>query len=235
MRALLWFLLCGAVVFGGLLGGVQPAQADDDLSIGTYKGIISLAVHSRAGQHMSSMGGTIDTSVTINWFGDGYLDLKITDAKNGVAKLSDLPVEIFDFGYGRLTGEGVDCFVSVGLKAKGAFYDMGLGIFDPQTKTGKVPLIFSGLRGHEVIYDTVQGCPLNSMVENQVVALEQTSNQLGTITLEVISFTDDVIRGKCGIDGWEGGGSIPNGSYDHIVDACYWWASKEGDNEWKSK
>ncbi len=236
MRSIMRFLILGVIVFGGLLGEIQPARADDSLSRGNYLGVIDMSIRSMASQRISAGGLSYTGNVTINWFGHGYVNLTIDNTKNGTVRISYLPVDIFDFSVFELTGK-FDCFASVGIKAQGLFANMGLGStnFDAEQRVGTVNIIFSGLLGHEIVYDTVQGCPLKSMSEAQLTALEQTSNQIKSITLKVEKFDDNTIRGTCDLPEWKGSDSISNGSYAHIVDSCDWWVSKEGGDEWKNK
>jgi hypothetical protein len=231
MRSILRFFVLGAVAFGGLLGGIQPAHADDDLQAGPYYGIVTMAIHSQASQNVGDFSG----SASISWIGEGNLDLTITDAKNGTADISYLPLDIFDFAYADLPAS---CFVSIGIKAKGLFHGLpvlGTTNFNPEQKVGEVPLIYTGLLAREILYETAEGC--NSMADAQMIAVEQTSTQITQIRLTVTIVDDVFISGKCSLPDWEGGGSIPNGSYIHVVDSCYWWAMKaeEGAGEWKDK
>lgn len=237
MRALIRFLVSGSIIFGALLGSMELAHADGGLKSGTYKGIIQMAVHSQASQSVSTLGQTFTDSVTISWIGEGNIDLTITNSENGMAQISYLPVDIFDFAYINFTSPAGSCHASIGIKAKGVFYEIGVGTpnFDPKQKTGKVSFIFGGLESHDILYDTLQGCWTKSMSDAQLIALEKTSSQVNPVVLTVTSFDDDFISGKCSLPDWEGGGSIPNGSFTHTADSCFWWVLKDGEHEWKSK
>jgi hypothetical protein len=235
MRSIMRFLVLGAVVFGGLLtNGIQPAHADDELPAGVYEGIINLAFHSRANQEIQGSGGV----ATISWIGEGDVDLTITGAKQGTMTISYIPVDVFDFGYVNLSGCGD---ASVGIKAKGSFSGGTAGLnFDPKQKAGTLYLIWNGLDSINIVWDTVQGCWSKKMSEAQITAINETSPTIGQITLTVTKIDDDFISGDCRLPSWEGGGSIPLGSYAHIIDSCYWWALKDstqenGGKEWKNK
>jgi len=234
MRSILRFLVLGTVVFGGLLtNGIQPAHADDELQAGIYKGIINLAIHSRA--HQEWGGGD---SATISWIGEGNVDLTITGEKYGTMTISFIPVDVFDFGYINLGG----CDASVGIKARGSFSGGTAGLnFDPKQKAGTLYLIWNGLDSVDIVWDTVQGgCWSKKMSEAQLIAINETSPTIGPITLTVTKIDDEFISGEFRLPGWEGGGPIPHGSYAHIIDSCTWWALKdsaqeEGGKEWKNK
>lgn len=237
MRSTRWFLIIGVVVLGGLLTiGIQSAYAGDELQEGTYEGMINLAIHSWANVHTSAGGQTYEGNVTINWIGDGNVDLTVTDAKHGMIQVN-IPVDVFDFGHILFT----QCNASVGIKAKGLFSGMVLGSnFDPIQKTGTVPLVWNGPDSVQIVYDTVQGgCWTKHMSDAQLTAIEEAGPTIGEIILTVTTVDDVFISGRCSLPKWEGSGGIPNGSYTHLTDACHWWAFKvdaqEGGSKWKDK
>lgn len=233
MRALVRYLVLGIILFGWLLGGIQPAHADDDLKAGTYTGAIHLDVHSLGSQNLPNYEG----KVAITWIGEGKLELQIIDAKNGTVNIPYIPMDIFDFAYVDWSVLGRNCYASVGITAKSTFNGLVMGNtnFDPQKKSGEVRLIFPGLESHKIAYDTVQGCKLNSMSTAQLIAINEVSAQLGKIILWVTYFSDDFIRGDCAMEGWNGSGSVGNVSYFRSLNSCLWWASKEGGDEWRNK
>ena len=234
MRSIMRYLVLGAVVLGGLLtSGIQPAHADDKLEAGTYQGVINLAFHSRATQQVQ--GG--DDSVSINWIVEGNVDLTITGEKYGTMIISYIPVDVFDNGYINMGG----CNASVGIKAKGSFSGGTAGLnFDPKQNAGSLYLIWNGLDGVDILWDTVQGQCKNKMSEAQIKAINTTSPTIGQITLTVTTIDDGFISGDCRLPKWEGGGPVQSGSYAHIIDSCNWWAMKlegqgKGGKEWKIK
>jgi hypothetical protein len=231
MRSIMRFLVLGAVVFGGLLiNGIQPVYADDELPAGVYQGIITLAFHSWT----TALGGK--ENVTINWFAEGDLDLKITGEKYGTMTITYIPVDIFDNANIDVGG----CNASTGIKANGSFLGGTAGLnFDPKQKVGTLYLLWGGLDGFDVGWDTAKGCK-NKPSEAQKIAINQTSPKIGKITVTVTNIDDIFITGNCRLPDWEGSGSIPNGSYVHIIDSCNWWAMKleaqeKGEMEWKNK
>ncbi len=237
MRSTKGFLIIGAVLLGGLLTiRIQSAHADDELQAGTYEGMINLAIHSWSNVQTSAGGQTYEGNVTMNWIGEGNVDLTVTDAKHGMIQVN-IPVDVFDFGHILFT----QCNASVGIKAKGLLSGMVLGSnFDPTQKTGTVPLVLNGPDSVQIEYDTVQGgCWTKQMSDAQLTAIEEASPTIGEITLSVTTVDDVFISGSCSLPKWEGSGTIPNGSYAHIIDACHWWAFKvdaqEGGAEWKDK
>ena len=234
MRSILRFLVLGAVVFGGLLtNGIQPAHADDELQAGTYQGIINLAFHSRVSQ---SVQGVSD-SVTINWIGEGNVDLTITGEKYGTMTITYIPVDIYDNANIDVGG----CNASTGIKARGSFMGGTAGLnFDPQQKIGTLYLLWGGLDSHAILWDTVQGGCKNMPSEAQLIAINQTSPTIGKITVTVTNIDDIYITGNCRLPEWEGNGSVLNGSYVHVIDSCNWWAMKregqeKGGMEWTKK
>jgi len=234
MRSIMRFLVLGAVVFGGLLtNGIQPAHADEELQAGTYQGMINLAFHSRA---IQATQGASD-SASINWIGEGKVDLTITGEKYGTMIISYIPVDIFDNGDINAGG----CNASVGMKAQGSFSGGTAGLnFDPKLKAGTLYLIWGGLDGINILWDDVQGTCKNKMSVAQITAINQTSPTIGLITLSVTKIDDGFISGDCRLPKWEGGGPVQNGSYAQIIDSCYWWAMKleaqtKGGMEWTNK
>ena len=233
MRSIMRFLVLGAVVFGGLLTNeIRPAHADDELQAGTYQGIINLDIHSRANQ---AAQGVTD-SATINWFMEGNVDLTITGGKYGTLIISYIPVDIYD----NASIESGGCNASVGITAKGSFSGGTAGLnFDPKQKTGTLNLIWNGLDGFNVDWESVKGCK-NKPSDAQKIAINETGPKIGKITLTVNTIEAGFISGDCRLPDWEGGGPVQNGSYAHIIDSCNWWAKMlEGQNkggmEWKNK
>jgi hypothetical protein len=234
MRSIMRILVLGAVVFGGLLtNGIQPAHADNELQAGTYQGMLNLAFHSRTTQ---AAQGASD-SVSINWIGEGKVDLTITGEKYGTMIISYIPVDIFDNGSINAGG----CNASVGIKAKGSFSGGTAGLnFDPKQKAGTLYLIWNGLDSKNILWDDVQGTCKNKMSVAQITAINETSPTIGQITLTVNTIDGGFISGDCRLPKWEGGGQIQNGSYAHIIDSCNWWAKmlegqKKGGMEWTNK
>jgi hypothetical protein len=234
IRSIVRILALVAVVFGGLLkNGIQPARADDTLQAGTYQGMINLAFHSRATQ---SAQGASD-SASINWIGEGQVELTISGEKYGTLTMLYFPVDVFDNGYINAGG----CNASVGIKAKGSFSGGTAGLnFDPKQKTGTLYLIWNGLDGIDIVWDDVQGTCKKKMSEAQITAINETSPTIGQITLTVNTIDSGFISGDCRLPTWEGGGPVQNGSYAHIIDSCNWWAKmlegqKKGGNEWTNK
>lgn len=233
MRNFKWFIVLGAVVLGGLLmNGVQPAQADDTLPVGTYKGIINLAFHSRARDSYSMLGQTYDGSVTISWIGVGTVDIDISNAKQGSVGVDLSSVDIYDNGYIEFS----KCFASVGIKAIGSFAGFYAGLnFDPEQKIGTVSLMWNGLNSTNIVWDSVQGCWKKGMSDAQLKAINAAGPTIGPIQLTVTKIDGDLISGDCRLPGWEGGGPTAHGSYAHIIDSCNWWALRNGSNggkEW---
>ena len=232
MRSILRFLVLGTVVFGGMLtNGIQPAHADDELQAGTYQGIINLDFHSWT----TALGGK--ENVTINWLAEGDLDLTITGAKQGTMTITYIPVDIFD----NANIDAGGCNASTGIKARGSFMGGTAGLnFDLQQKIGTLNLLWGGLDSHTILWDTVQGDCKNMPSEAQIIAINQTSPKIGKITVTVTTIDDIFITGNCRLPEWEGSGSVPEGSYAHVIDSCNWWAMKlegqeKGGMEWKNK
>ena len=231
MRSIMRFLVLGAVISGGLLtNGILPAHADDELQAGTYEGVINLSFHSLS----TSQGGKLNA--TINWIGEGDVDLTITGAKQGTMTIPYIPVDIFDNANIDLGG----CNASTGIKARGSFLGGTAGLnFDLQQKIGTLNLLWGGLDGFDVRWDTATGCK-NKPSEAQKIAINQTSPTIGKITVTVTNIDDILIKGNCKLPDWEGSGSIPDGSYVHVIDSCSWWAmmakpQQKGGMEWKNK
>jgi hypothetical protein len=232
MRSVMRFLILGAVVFGGLLANrIQPANADNELPAGVYQGIITLDFHSST----TALGG--GENVTINWFAEGDLDLTIPGGKYGTMIITYIPVDIFDNGNIDIGG----CNASTGIKARGSFFGGTAGLnFDPQQKVGTLYLLWGGLDSHNILWDTVGEHCKNKPSEAQLTAINETSPKIGKITVTVTNIDDIFITGNCKLPEWEGSGSIPTGSYVHIIDSCNWWAMKlvpqqKGGMEWKNK
>ena len=232
MRSIMRFLVLGAFVFGGLLtNGIQPVHADDELPAGTYQGIITLAFHSST----TAQEGKINA--TINWFVEADVDLTITGEKYGTMTIPYIPVDIFDSANIDLG----NCQAGTGIKAKGSFLGGTAGLnFDPQQKVGTLYLLWGGLDSHNILWDTVGGNCKNKPSEAQLTGINETGPKIGKITVTVTNIDDIFITGNCRLPEWEGSGTIPYGSYVHIIDSCNWWAMKlvpqqEGGMEWKDK
>lgn len=227
MRSTTWFRILGAVAFGILLtNGILTAHADNEFEAGDYEGMIALAIHSWTSQHISMLGLTYQADVSINWIGEGKIELGIKSDSVGEATIGIIPVDVFDAAGGEAKGQTINCFASVGIKTGGDFHGSSTS-FIPTQKLFTATLDWRGPSSVDIVYENAQGCPyVKSMSNNQLTAINLSSQSIKNINLKVTNIGHGFISGNCTLPGWEGSGTIPNGSYHKVIDSCYWWAKR---------
>ncbi len=234
MRLIMRFLMLGLVVFVGFPEGIQPVRADDKLAGGRYVGEIDMALHAQYSLNQSSFGQTYVMNTSINWFWNPLIVFQIADNAQGLVKFIDNPMDISDYTLLDATGR-LNCSGSASLRAKGLFTQLAVETnnFDQQDG-GKVNLLFQNLESIRLIRDT-QDCPVKSLVSEQIDMMERASALLGQIILKVTDYNDYKIVGKCSLPGWEDKGAVQTITYNRVNDVCSWWATRQGDAEWKRK
>jgi hypothetical protein len=233
MRSTKWFLMAGVVICGALLAnGMQTAHADNEFEAGHYAGTITLAIHLTA---QASLGGA-SSYASVNWIGEGPVNLWITNDSVGEAGIGAIPVDIFDAAF----IEFGNCGYSVGLTSGGAFQG-GSASFIPTQKFAELTLAWHGPYLFKVDYETPYGCRLGkNQGEGQKIAIRMSSPLINNITLNITNIDrgQKKIIGDCDLPKWKGSAPIPNGSMVHKIDTCMWWAGKlneYGEPAWRNK